>query len=434
MPVLWIGKDMKKSIANIVKTIKISELKPAKYNPRQISEEALAGLTTSMKEFGCVQPIIWNEQTGNVVGGHQRLKVLEAEGASDTEVVVVDLSLEKEKALNVALNSKYISGDWTAGLGVILNEIKEDTPSLFENLNFDALFDDVPEIPEPVINGNTDPDAVPGAPEETAIKTGDLVRLGNHKILCGDSTKKDDVDMLMAGRQIDCAIVDPPYGVSYTTKNKFLNEIDNGSRNQKDIELDHGTTKETAAFWALLFNLISYYLNDYSSYYIFGSSTQIYELIEEMGTAKIPMRHILIWAKNNHVLGRCDYNYQHELILFGWKNRHRFYGEGTHKTSVWNVDKPQKNDLHPTMKPVELIENAILNSTKKEMIVADFCLGSGTVLIACESTNRICYGIEIDPGYVQVSAQRWIDFTGRPEDVTFYRDGKEYSWEELAGD
>jgi DNA modification methylase len=135
-------------------------------------------------------------------------------------------------------------------------------------------------------------------------------------------------------------------------------------------------------------------------------------MMKTMNENGFPLRHCLIWVKNHHVLGRCDYNYKHEPILFGWKGRHKFYGNGTMKTSTWEVPKPLKNDLHPTMKPVALVENAILNSTEQKMLCVDFFLGSGTTLIAAEKTGRTCYGMEFSPAYVDVILKRWEDFTG----------------------
>lgn len=154
-------------------TKKLSELKPASYNPRAITDEALAGLTNSMKEFGCVQPIIWNKHTNNVVGGHQRLKVLKSDGFEKTEVIVVDLSLEREKALNITLNNSHIQGDFTAGLELVLNDIKCDLPDLYDCLSLDQLLADIPEIPEPGGGGNTDPDKTPEVAKEPVIKYGD---------------------------------------------------------------------------------------------------------------------------------------------------------------------------------------------------------------------------------------------------------------------
>lgn len=410
-------------------------LEPYDRNPRTISEKAMGGLKASIKEYGIVDPFVVNKRNGlRIVGGHQRCKAAIEMGIKKVPIVYVDLDSEAEKALNVTLNNPHISGEWSVELGDILGEIKGSFPDLYTDLNFEPLEGDVSDVElEPII-GETDPDAVPLTPKEPIIKTGDLVTLGRHKILCGDSTRKEDVERLMAEEKIDCAIVDPPYGVSYADKNAFLNSIDKGNYNQKKIEQDHGSTKETADFWALLFKNISDNLNNYSSYYIFGPQGGDLALIMMMMNENdLPLRHTIIWAKNNHVLGRCDYNYKHEPILFGWKDRHKFYGNGEFKTSVWEVNKPLKNDLHPTMKPVELIVNAILNSTERDMVVVDLCLGAGSVLIACETTSRVCRGIEIDPGYVQVCVQRWIDFTGRPEDVTIERDGKYIPWGKLNG-
>jgi DNA modification methylase len=210
---------------------------------------------------------------------------------------------------------------------------------------------------------------------------------------------------------------DPPYGVSYADKNKFLNNADKGNHLQIDIINDHMTLEGTGALWSNTFKVWVDYLNDYHAYYICspqgGDLFLMMMMMMMMNENGFPLRHTIIWVKNNHVLGRTDYNYKHEPILYGWNGKHKFYGGGEQKFSVWNYDKPLKNDLHPTMKPVELIMNAVLNSTQSgNNIVVDMFLGSGSTLIACEKTNRICYGMEIDPIYCQVIIDRWEEFTG----------------------
>jgi len=202
---------------------------------------------------------------------------------------------------------------------------------------------------------------------------------------------------------------DPPFGVSYANKNTFLNTIDKGNCIQKEIKSDHLNAKDTQKFWYEYFMSIKKYLKkDYHSYYIF--SPQINVMMMMMVEAKMPYKHVLIWVKNNHVLGRSDYNYKHEPMLYGWINRHKFYGKGEFKTSVWPVDKPHQNKLHPTMKPIRIIVNAILNSSLEGDSVIDSFLGSGSTLIACEKTNRICYGMELEPHYVDVSVIRWVEW------------------------
>jgi hypothetical protein len=204
-------------------TKKLVELNPAIYNPRQITNEALAGLSASITEFGCVEPIIWNRRTGNICGGHQRLKVLQSQGLSETEVVVVDLPLEREKALNIALNNRHIQGDWTRTLGELLKEIEATTPELYADLNLEALVADIPELEIELPEDATELDEVPELVEEPVIKSGDLVRLGRHYLLCGDSTNAEDVTRLMScikGGQptlgsVTLCLTDPPYCVNY---------------------------------------------------------------------------------------------------------------------------------------------------------------------------------------------------------------------------
>ena len=234
-------------------------------------------------------------------------------------------------------------------------------------------------------------------------------------IMCGDSTRIEDVNMLMDGEKADLVFTDPPYGVSYADKNKFLNSIDKGNRIQTEITADHGNAKDMAQLWGAVFqNISKIILKDCSSYYICSpQGGDLYLMMMMMIENGLPLRHNIIWAKNNHVFGRCDYNYKHEAILYGWNIKHKFFGYGDQKFSVWNYNKPLKNDLHPTMKPVELIVNAILNSSQRNMIVCDPFLGSGSTLIACEKTNRKCYGLEIEPSYVQVIIDRWETYTKR---------------------
>ena len=196
-----------------------------------------------------------------------------------------------------------------------------------------------------------------------------------------------------------------------------MNNADKGKRIEKDIENDHMTLEETGDLWANTFQAWAPFHADYSSFYICApqGGDLFLMMMMMMNKNNHPLRHTLIWAKNNHVLGRSDYNYKHEPMFYGWQHRHKFYKKGQYKFSVWNIDKSLKNDLHPTMKPVELVGNAILNSSLKGMIVADYFLGSGSTLIAAEKTKRKCYGIEISKEYCQVIVQRWCDFTGKDE-------------------
>lgn len=403
----------------VIETIKLSKLKPAKYNPRYIDDKSLKGLAASIEEFGCLEPIIWNKQTGNIVGGHQRYKVLMSQKVKETDVVVVDLSPEREKALNVTLNNRHIQGDFTAGLELILNEIKTDLPDLYDCLSLDDLLMDIPEIPEPEKGGNTDPNKVPEVAEEPVIKTGDLVTLGKHRILCGDSTKKEDVKRVMGGEKVDMVFTDPPYGMHYDPKMcdtiRPEGEWCNKPKNYKPVmgdEKDYDPTflmkqfnycKEQFWFGA------DYYAERISkknngSWIVWDKRAGIEEV--QWTTSEFE----LCWSKQKH---------HRKIARIKW---HGLLGMEKDDT---------KSRLHPTQKPTLLIIWFLEKWSKENDKVVDFYLGAGSTLIACETTNRICRGIEIDPGYCQVSAQRWIDFTGKPEDVTVERGGKQIPWEKL---
>lgn len=255
--------------------------------------------------------------------------------------------------------------------------------------------------------------------EEDAIKVrckpGDIWQLGEHRLMCGDSIDLEQVKTLMGGVLADMVFTDPPYGVSYTDKNEFLNRIDASQRLTNPIENDSKSPQEMADFWEAAFNNLAEVTKDKMAYYI--TSPQGGDLLLQQSIANSPfsLKHMLIWNKNNHVLGRCDYNYKHEPIVYGWKKKgtHNFYGCGKFKTTVWDIAKPLKNDLHPTMKPIELIANCILDVTKEGDSVVDIFGGSGSTLIAAEQLNRKAYLMEIDPHYCDIILARWEKLTGR---------------------
>lgn len=243
--------------------------------------------------------------------------------------------------------------------------------------------------------------------------------------MCGDSTK--DIGVLMGETKANLLVTDPPYGVSYADKNEFLNSIARGNRNQTKIENDHMKPEEMKEFWTEAFGAIFAYLKNDATFYITSpqGGELLLLLLQSLYDIGYPSRHMIIWAKNNHVLGRCDYNYKHEPILYGWLEKHKFYGNGKQKTSVWNIDKPHQSKEHPTMKPIELFAECILNGSDKEQLVLDPFLGSGSTLIACEQTDRTCYGMELDPKYVDVIRKRYAKFISPDKQLPD-------NWEELT--
>jgi DNA modification methylase len=383
-------------------------------NLKEMSKINAEKLKKSIVKHGWIAPVFtWNGN--NIIDGHGRLLVLGEmlkNGHSIGEIPVVDIQAKDRKEaaeILLSINSHYqkITGD---GLYEFMNDME---------LNLEGLTDFVlPDIDLDRFEaeffekkGNIEDDEIPEA-KEAITKTGDLWLLGEHRLLCGDATKKEDVERLMDGKKADMVFTDPPYGVRNADKNKYLNAISPGNRIQTEIKQDHVSEKDIMAFWKISFERIRDTLADINSYYIFGPQIQgmMMMMMQEAG---LPYRHVIIWVKNNHVLGRCDYNYRHEPIFFGWTSKHKFYGNGQWQTSVWDCPKPLKNDLHPTMKPVALIINALQNSSLKGQICLDPFLGSGSTLIACEKTNRICYGMEIDEHYCDVIVTRWEQFTGK---------------------
>lgn len=247
------------------------------------------------------------------------------------------------------------------------------------------------------------------------VKTGDLWQLGEHRLLCGDCTIKENIDLLMNGNKVDMVFTDPPYNVDYsecfdriekTLKKKRKTRINQIIKNDKMSD------KDFFNFLVKAFD-IKHILNTYNSYYIFCSSSYIDIFIQALKKNRFIYTSLINWVKNKPVLTFADYLYKHEPILYGWYNRHRFYKKGYTNSTVWIYDNYNKNDLHPTMKPIELIVNAILNSTLENMIVYDCFLGSGSTLIACEHTKRKCYGMEIDEHYCGVIIERWQKYTNK---------------------
>ncbi len=405
---------------------------------KQTDDDKILKLAESLLRFGIVNNLqVWFDQNKNCFcfDAHHRQKALTILSEIGVNIPALPATRCLAETKNDAKQLLLIKESRTSWVKV------EVIPDYIKEIGFsfevaEAVID-LPEFSWGDVERETDnkdnskDDKIPELPEQIFIKTGDLIELGQHRLLCGDSTKTEDVKKLMGKNKADMIFTDPPYGVSYADKNKFLNSQDGANRSEKDIENDHMTTEETGELWSKTFQAWAPFHADYSSFYICAPQGELSAvLIDSLNQNSHSFRHQLIWVKNNHVLGRSDYNYKHEPILYGWQHKHKFYGKGEQKFSVWEVDKPLKNDLHPTMKPVELMENAILNSSEKAMIVVDYFLGSGSTLIAAEKTGRRCLGMEIDPEYCQVIIQRWSDFTGQDK---IKINGKKLNWSEFSG-
>ena len=388
-----------------IQIIKIDKLIPATYNPRKDLKPGDAEyikIKNSIENFGYVSPLIINKDM-TVIGGHQRLKVLKELGFTELECIVVDLDKTKEKALNIALNK--IQGDWDEEkLEVLLQELKLD--DFDTNLTgFD--FDEVDEILKDVTGSkedNFDIDSAYEEIEEPITKPGDIWILGNHRLMCGDSTQKNDIMRLINNQDADMLLTDPPYNVDYVGKTAEALKIknDNMSDNQfyeflkKVFENMYSVTKEGA------------------SIYVFHADTEGLNFRKAFKDAGFKLAECLIWKKDCFVMGRQDYQWQHEPILYGWKEgaAHYFVNDRTQST-ILEFDRPKQSTLHPTMKPIDLIAKLMKNSSKEGDIILDLFGGSGSTIISAEQLNRNCYTMELDPKYCDVIVKRWETLTNK---------------------
>jgi DNA modification methylase len=383
-------------------TKKISEISSAKYNPRKITDEAMGRLTKSLAEFGNIQPITWNVRTGNVVGGHQRLKVYKAMGKTEVDVWAVDLDEQKEKAANIALNK--LSGEFDMPmLKDILEEI--DTGDLdmeitgFGMDEIALMMEDAhPEVTE---------DEVPEVPVDAITKPGDLWLLGEHRVLCGDSTSEADVSRLMNGEKAEMMFTDPPYGVDYSGGIQFNKNGEAKTNNREKLKNDNSTQ----IYYDFLPVAIS--ATD-GPCYMWFSDSKTRDVYNALYDNKCEIHALIIWHKTNatYAAMNAQYKQRHEPCLY-FKSKGstlRWCGETTEAT-IWNQDRDGINDLHPTQKPVALASKAIRNHESKSVL--DLFCGSGSTLIAAEQLGRKCYGMEISPNYCDVIVKRWENLTGK---------------------
>jgi|1_EtaG_2_1085319.scaffolds.fasta_scaffold00449_24 ParB family chromosome partitioning protein len=381
--------------------VKICDLKASEYNPRKLSKKESGDIKKSLSKYGFVDPIIVNKRKDReniIIGGHQRVKVWKALGNSTVPVHYVDLDQKDEKELNIRLNRNTGSWDWD----ILIAEFEQ--PDLID-WGFDPLDFTMETIAPEETEGDDD---VPENVEPITV-LGDLYELGEHRVLCGDSTLIDSVEKLMDGQMSDMVFTDPPYGISYTKKTKEVFK----SKEYTEIKNDDLNKESLKLFFNDSFSVLSAFMKDTCQYYICSPQGGDSELLMMMMMREngIKCRHQIIWVKDAPVfsMGRLDYDYKHEPILYGWKKKHTFYRKGEQDKSVWEF-KRTENKLHPTMKPTELIVNALLNSSIEDYSVLDIFLGSGSTLIACEKTKRKCYGMELDPIYCDIIVKRYIEF------------------------
>jgi DNA modification methylase len=385
---------------------KVEALIPYARNAKQHTDAQVAQIAASIREFGWGAPILVDGKN-NVIAGHGRLLAARKLGMDEVPVVpMAHLTDTQRRALILADNKIGENASWDDELlGLELTELRE----LGFNLDLTGFS---PEEWDALINGDeakdglTDDDAVPDVPETPVSKTGDIWVLGEHKLLCGDATKAPDYAALLGDELVDMTFTDPPYNVNYA--NSAKDKLRGKNRAILNDNLGEG-------FGQFLHDACSNILaRTKGAVYVAMSSSELDTLQSAFRRAGGRWSTFIIWAKNTFTLGRSDYQRQYEPILYGWRDgADHFWCGDRDQGDVWQIKKPQKNDLHPTMKPVELVERAVKNSSKSRDLVLDPFGGSGSTLIACEKTGRRARLIELDPKYVDVIVRRWQDWTGK---------------------
>jgi DNA modification methylase len=416
--------------------MKIENIKPYEKNAKKHPKKQVEQVAKSIKEFGFNQPIVIDKK-GVIIVGHGRYEAAKLLGLSDVPVIEVELTEEQAKAYRLADN-KLNESEWEMDL--VIEELKGLSEDMLDLTGFDKDLIIEPDEKDDVIPEDAPPVA----------QLGDIWALGRHRVMCGDATKKEDVERLMDGKKADMCFTDPPYNVDYQ------GGMGTHAQNKRDrIKNDNMSKEQFKEFLYSAMQLIN--KNTNGGVYVCMSSSELDSLKESFERAGGHWQSFIIWVKNNFTLSRADYQNTYEPILYGWSDKTKnhyflgdrdvanvwedlselkteFDGENTtisfsgfkvkikgkaegqvvrkkQKIDIWRYDKPISSKLHPTMKPVQLIFEAIRNSSKEEEIVLDTFLGSGSTLIACEKTNRICYGMELDPKYVDVIIKRYEDYT-----------------------
>jgi site-specific DNA-methyltransferase (adenine-specific) len=409
----------------------INQIFPYEKNPRK-NDEAVKYVANSIKEFGFKVPIVIDAE-GIIVAGHTRYKAAKKLGIDEVPCIVADdLTNEQIKAFRLADNKVAEQAEWDIDL------LNDELELLLDFDMGDFGFDDEEEDADDV--EAEEDDFEPEPPEEPKAKQGDIYQLGEHRLMCGDSTNADDVEALMAGDAADILITDPPYNVDYEGKTKDKLKIENDSMNDdtfRQFLVDAFTNADGA-------------MKEGAVFYIWHADSEGYNFRGACRDAGWKVRQCLIWNKNSFVMGRQDYHWKHEPCLYGWKDgaAHYFIDDRTQatvyedkgidlkkmkkdemqqllkkllsdkqSTTVINEDRPSASSMHPTMKPIKLIARLLRNSSRQEELVLDLFGGSGSTLMACEQLNRKCYTMEYDPRYVDVIIQRWEEFTGRKAEL-----------------
>ena len=401
--------------------ISIDKLVPYVNNARTHSAEQILKLRSSLREFGFVNPIIIDREF-NVIAGHGRLMAAKEEGIEEVPCVFVDyLTDAQKKAYILADNRMAMDAGWDEELLKI--EMEE-----LQNLGYDLEFTGFDEKELADLFGVDDKEVKEDEFDLTAalekasfVERGDVWFVGKHKLMCGDATSSEDVAKLMEDKKANLILTDPPYNVAFKSSDGLT--IQNDSMDNNDFY----------EFLYLSFKNMAEHLENGGAAYIFHADTEGLNFRKAFIDAGFHLAGCCIWVKDSLVLGRSDYQWQHEPVLYGFlqNGKHPWYSDRK-QTTIWNFDKPKKNSNHPTSKPLDLLAYPINNSTQANAIVIDTFGGSGSTLMACEQMNRICYTMELDEKYASVILRRYVEDTNDSENVYVIRDGVKILYKDLV--
>ena len=404
---------------NELQLVPIGKLVPYQNNARTHSPAQINKLRSSLREFGFINPIIIDRDYG-VIAGHGRILAAKEEGIAEVPCVFADhLTEAQKKAYIIADNRMAMDAGWDEELlRVEIEALRAENfdPLLtgFDEKELSKLFDDGLDAKE------DDFDVEAELQKPTFSKPGDVWTLGRHRLVCGDSTKAETYETLLGDTKANLIITDPPYNVNYE-----------GSAGK--IKNDNMASEKFYQFLLDAFSCMEKVLADDGSIYVFHADTEGLNFRRAFADAGFYLSGCCIWKKQSLVLGRSPYQWQHEPVLYGWKKKgkHQWY-TGRKESTIWEFDKPKKNGDHPTMKPIPLLAYPIMNSSMSNAVVLDPFGGSGSTLIACEQTDRICRTIELDEKFCDVIVRRYIEQVGSDDNISVLRDGKEYKFSEVC--
>lgn len=404
-----------------MKLVPIKKLVPYVNNARTHSPEQITKLRSSLREFGFINPVIVDSDYG-IIAGHGRVLAAKEEGISEVPCVLVDYLTEAQKKAYIIADNRFaLDAGWDEELLKIeIEALQEEAfdiglTGFDDNELMDLFGNDESEIED------DDFDLSKALEEAAFVEKGDIWKVGRHTLMCGDATSKEDVAKLMGDKKANLILTDPPYGVSFKSSSGLT------------IQNDSMKNDEFFDFLYQAFSCMVEHMEQGGAAYVFHADTEGLNFRKAFVDAGFHLAGVCIWVKNSLVLGRSDYQWQHEPVLYGFlkTGKHPWYADRK-QTTIWNFDKPKRNENHPTSKPLDLLSYPITNSTQANAVVIDTFGGSGSTLMACEKTNRICYTMELDEKYASVILRRYVEDVGSSENVFVIRDGKKIYYEALV--